>query len=464
MKVLVLLVDALRADHLGCYGYGYDTSPRLDEMASHGVRFARFFAPSIPTEPAHTCIFTGQHSVTHGVVAHKAGHVELPGETPWWPQLLRQSGVLTAAIDTLADQAPWFARGWAEYHNPRRPGQLIDATVVNEALLQWLDAHRDGDWLCFAHYWDVHSPYLPPSPLDTVHDAPGIVGAPGLELWEAQPSYPFARRWQVASYGEVRDLEQIRARYDGAITFLDQAIGEVLDQLRRIGCDRDTVVMVTADHGEVMYDRPGFFDHAGLYDDTVHVPLIVSGPGLRPGGVCSGTHQHVDLAPTILGLFGVPTPENLAGRDLGPVLRGDEVPADEALYLTEATWEVKWGVRTDEWKLIKVLDPGVHGMKADELYHLPSDPGEETNVVDRYPDVADALELRLRRWWEAGLASGSDPLREQLRRGVPAAQWVADAVAAEALTQDEWRASRYHLARSTAGASRSFTRPLNSSS
>lgn len=450
MKVLVLLADALRADHLSCYGYHYPTSPQLDNLSQRGARFAEFFAPSIPTQPAHTCLFSGQHSVTHGIVAHKAGHVDLPEGTPWLPQLLRQHGVLTAAIDTLADQGPWFARGWAEYHNPRRPGHLVDAALINDTLLPWLDAHRDGDWLCFVHYWDAHSPYLPPAPFDTLHDTGGLPSAPGLELWQAQPSYPFAERWQGASYGEIRDLEQIRARYDGEISYLDRAVGEVLDQLRHTGSDQDTVVMVTADHGEVMYDRPGFFDHAGLYDDTLHIPLIAAGPGVRPATVCRGMHQHVDLAPTILGLFGVPAPASLAGRDLGPALRGDPLAADEALYLTEATWEVKWGIRTDEWKLIKVLDPGVHQVDSDELYHLRTDPGERINVIDRHPDVADRLELRLRRWWEAGLAGRVDPLRHQARLGAPAAHWVADAVAAGSLTQDQWRANRYRL---TASAS-----------
>lgn len=445
MKVLVLLADALRADHLSCYGYRHPTSPNLDELSGRGARFDQFFAPSIPTQPAHTCIFSGQHSVTHGVVAHKAGHVDLPENTPWLPQLLRQHGILTAAIDTLADQGPWFARGWAEYHNTRRPGQLIDAALVNATLLPWLDAHQDEDWLCFVHYWDPHSPYLPPAPFDELHDTDHPAGVPGLELWQAQPSYAFAERWQAASYGDIRDLEQVRARYDGEISYLDQEIGKVLDHLGRTGAGRDTVVMVTADHGEVMYDRPGFFDHAGLYDDTLHVPLIVAGPGVQDGTVPDGIHQHVDLAPTILGLFGLPAVDGFAGRDLGPALQGEPVSGDEAIYLTEATWEVKWGIRTAEWKLIKVLDPGVHQADQDELYHLPTDPDERANVIEQYPDVADRLELRLRRWWEAALAGDVDPLRRQVRLGVPAAGWVADAVAAGSLSQDQWRASRYRL-------------------
>lgn len=442
MKVLLLLADALRADHLGCYGYRHATSPNIDELSARGCRFADFFAPSIPTQPAHTSIFSGTPSVINRVVAHKGDPPELPADLPWLPQLLRHGGVTTAAVDTLADQGPWFARGWTEYRNPRSPGQLIDARTVNAALLHWLDGQDADDWFCFVHYWDPHSPYLPPAPYDTAFDTDRPPGCPGRELWEAQPAYPFAERWQVNAYGGFRDLDAVRARYDGEIAYLDHAIGELLDELARRRLD-DTVVLLTADHGEVMYDHPGFFDHAGLYDDTVHVPLLAAGPGVRPGSVVTGMHQHIDLAPTVLELFGLPVPAGLAGRSLAPALGGAPLPGEVELILTEATWEVKWGIRTDEWKLIKVIDPGVHGADGDELFHLPSDPGERVNLVRERPDIADHLELRLRRWWDNGLAGAPDPLRQQARLGVPAAGWVREAVAASGLAQAEWQSRRY---------------------
>jgi len=443
VKVLLLLADALRADHLGCYGYRYATSPTIDGLSARGCRFADFFAPSIPTQPAHTSIFSGTPSVTNRVVAHKAGNPELPSGLPWLPQLLRHGGVTTAAVDTLADQGPWFARGWTDYRNPRAPGQLIDVRTVNAAFFNWLDSQEADDWFCFVHYWDPHSPYLPPAPYDTAYDTDRPADCPGRELWEAQPAYPFAERWQVNAYGGFRDLEAVRARYDGEIAYLDHGIGELLDQLANRGLADDILVLVTADHGEVMYDHPGFFDHAGLYDDTVHVPLLAAGPGVRAGSVVTGMHQHVDLAPTVLELFGVPAPAGLAGRSLIPALAGEPLPSETELILTEATWEVKWGIRTDEWKLIKVIDPGVHGASDDELFHLPSDPGERVNLIRERPDVADHLELRLRRWWDNGLAGAPDPLRQQARVGVPAAGWVREAVAASGLAQSEWQSRRY---------------------
>jgi arylsulfatase len=431
MRVLLVIADTLRADHLGCYGYHRPTSSLLDELASRGTRFERFFAPNIPTEPAHTSIFTGEHAARHGVMVHKEPRTRPRAGSAWLPSVLKEAGVRTAAFDNLGDAKGWFAQGWTEYHNLRRAKTLLTAGDINAELLPWLDRNRSGPWFCFVHYWDPHSPYLPPKSYRRRHyeGDPNDGPEDGLARWRAEPSYPFAYRWQVRHYEPFRDLDYLRGLYDAEISYLDDQLAPVLEAL--FAGDDDAVVLFTADHGEVMDDRPGFFDHAGLYDDTVHVPLLAAGCGVPSGLVVDGMYQHLDLAPTILSLFGRSAPDSMPGRDLLEVAgRAPRDPGYDAVYLSEGTWEIKWGIRTSEWKLIKVIDPGVHGRSEDELFDLRADPGERVNVAARQPEVLDRLELALRRAWDELLAGGPDRLREQVLRGVPAQGWLDSARAA----------------------------------
>lgn len=430
MRVLLIVADALRADHLGCYGYERPTSPHLDDLAASGSRFTSFFAPNIPTEPAHTTIFSGEHGASHGVMVHKEPTAEPRAGSAWLPSLLKAGGVRTVAFDNLADSKAWFGQGWNEGHNLRHAKSMLTAEDINAELLPFLSRNPSGPWFAFAHYWDAHSPYLPPAPYRRMHydGDPNDCPESGLDRWKAEPSYPFAYRWQIRHYEPFRDLDYVRAQYDGEITYLDDQLERVLSSLRESGED-DYAVIFTADHGEVMHNRPGFFDHAGLYDDTVRVPLIIAGSKLPEGRIVEGIYQHLDLAPTILSLFDQPVPPSMTGTDLTKVAGGDgSDPGYEAVYLSEGTWEIKWGVRTRDWKLVKVIDPGVHQRGEDELYDLRADPGENVNVAQRYPEVLDRLELALRRHWAELLGGHPDPLTQQTLRGVPAQSWVDNAI------------------------------------
>ena len=429
MRVLLIVADALRADHLGCYGYGRATSPLLDALAARGTRFTSFFAPNIPTEPAHTTIFSGQHAATHAVMVHKEPSASPRLGGTWLPGILKAGGVRTVAFDNLADSKPWFGQGWTEYHNLRHGKSLLTADDINAELLPWLARNPSGPWFAFVHYWDPHSPYLPPEAYRLRHyDGDPNDGADnGLDRWRAEPSYPFAYRWQVRHYEPFRDLDFVRGLYDAEISYLDDQLGSVLTLLAENG-DDDFVVIFTADHGEVMADRPGFFDHAGLYDDTVRVPLIINGSALPGGHVVEGIYQHLDLAPTILTLFGQLVPATMTGTDLVAAAADGGRPGYDAIYLSEGTWEIKWGIRTKDWKLVKVIDPGVHLRREDELFDLSADPSESVNVALEHPEVVDRLELALRRAWEELLAGRPDPLREQTSRGVPAQEWVERAI------------------------------------
>jgi arylsulfatase A-like enzyme len=429
MKVIFIDADTLRADHLSCYGYRHQTSPHIDRLAGEGTLFEWFFAPNIPTQPAHTTIYSGQHAATHGVVAHGSSIMHLPPGTPWMPALLKQAGLLTAAVDNLDDQKPWFSPGYAEYFNPL-PYEMgmHSARQVNDVALPWLRRHAREDFFLFLHPWDPHTPYKPPEPYrerfyqgdrnDPTPEHP-------LSEWQAQPAYPFFEGRMVRELEPLNDLDYFRALYDGEIATLDEQVGVLLDTLDDLGIAHETLVLLTSDHGEIMLDHIGFFDHAGLYEGNIRVPLIVRGPGVAAGQRIGGMAQHTDLAPTLLECFGLDVPERMQGLSLWPALQGEEWQGHDAIYLTEATWEAKWGIRTAEWKLIKAVASGVHGIDWDELYHVSEDPEEARNVIDLHPEVRDTLELKLSRWRETMLAARPDPVRLQAVQGVPAEQWFA---------------------------------------
>src|SRR6185312_9503593 len=195
----------------------------------------------------------------------------------------------------------------------------------------------------------------------------------------------------------VTDTTYVNALYDGEVAYLDEQLRPVFAGLAERGLDRDTVVIVTADHGEVLDEHEGYYDHHGLYEVNVHVPLIFWSPALLPQGTrVPGFVQNLDLAPTILDLHGVANTERMEGKSLVPCLFGLRDGNYDELYFSEATWQVKRAVRRGPWKLIKALLPSFHeGSPERELYDVAADPDEQRNLAVERPEVVADLEARL---------------------------------------------------------------------
>ncbi|MCL4219580.1 MAG: sulfatase, partial [Candidatus Hydrogenedentes bacterium] len=158
MNVVLIVVDTLRADHLGCYGYSRATSPHVDRFAQGAVVFDTMIAPAIPTHPAFATLFTGQYSITHGIVAHGAER-PVPRQAPWLPALLQKAGYTTCAIDNLAPWRHGFGRGFEFYIDPssRQPLEInADNRLINSRALPWLEQHGGEPFFMFVHYWDPH--------------------------------------------------------------------------------------------------------------------------------------------------------------------------------------------------------------------------------------------------------------------------------------------------------------------
>jgi choline-sulfatase len=354
-NVLLVTIDTLRADALGCYGRVDAGTPVLDALATRGVRFETAIAPAPLTSPSHASILTGLLPVRHGV-RDNGGYV-LPDEVASVAEAFRRAGYRTAGFVSGFPLARrfGFARGLETFDdhfprgNPRRaPYVERDAAGTTDVVLGWLGAGDPAPFFAWVHYYDPHAPY------------------------EAPP--PFAERF--------------RARpYQGEVAFVDVQLGRLLRRLGETGLAARTIVLVIADHGESLGEHGEETHGIFVYDATVRIPWILAGPGVPPRVVSRVGARVIDVAPTLLDLAGLPPLPGIDGRSLRPATTGDM--RDEPAYVESLSpllhlgWAPLHAWRTRRWKLIEA--PRV------ELYDLVEDPREEKNVAAEHRDVVDEM-------------------------------------------------------------------------
>ncbi|NRF95371.1 sulfatase [Paenibacillus frigoriresistens] len=443
MNILFISLDTLRASRLGCYGYGKPTSPHIDRIASEGVLFERAYATDIPTEVAHTGIFTGKVGLRTGVVSHGSPLMQLPKSEPWLPTLLRSGGYTTAAVDNLYQLKEWFARGYRYYINSVGKQRQIDGQTVNELAFSWIHEHKEENFFLFLHYWDTHSPYLPPSQdARQFYEAGRDPFDPSNTSMKAaynHAAYPFFKHHHYEHLGPVTDTEYVNALYDAEIRYLDDRLRELDQVLVQEGLYDDTLLVLFGDHGESLTEHDIYWDHCGLYETTVHIPMILRWPGRLPSGRrIGGLVQQTDLMPTVLEAAGLQTPQGLDGRSLWPSIRGEEDGTRDTVFLSECAWQASRGILTREMKLIRTVDSGPFRRPSRELYNLRTDPGETINLAGTNTALADELEHSLDSWVADVLDGRPDPMETQLRFGLPFKNRIHEILLHYGLTWEEW--------------------------
>jgi arylsulfatase A-like enzyme len=447
LNVILLVIDTLRADHLGCYGYQRQTSPNIDRLAKESILFENAYPSDVPTQPSFTSMFTGLRGIHTGIVSHSKTE-ELSEDVPYLTEILAQNGVTTAAVSTLYMMRRWFARGFHHYLNPvagnRRRLQQVDADEINGFALPWIREHRKESFFLFLHYWDPHGLYKPPEEYRRLfYD--GDETDPdnhSLDALKKHPIWPFTKR-HVDAIGEgITDLEYVIAQYDAEIRYADDHVKLLLDALEEAGIAGETVVMITSDHGESMGEHHFYFDHHGVYETTIRVPLIIRHPqetssGQRVGDLVQST---ISISPTVLSLFGLEAPRGMKGKDLFEVASKEE-PGWREIYSNQGLWTAKRAVRTEEWKLIKTTHKAFWDTPDTELFRIDADPQETENLAEDEPDVVDRLELRMSRWLKDELQGRVDPLELILSHGLPVYDWVEIAARQTGLLEsyEEWR-------------------------
>lgn len=422
MNIVLIALDTQRADHLGCYGYPKRTSPFIDSIARRGVLFERCYAPNIPTHPSFTTMLSGKEAITHDII-NIGGGVPIAAGIRLLPEILKEHGYATAAVDSMGRH---FSRGFDDYvtyeWDRSKPTELRKAETVNAKALPVIEKllNQAQPFFLFLHYWDPHTPYLPPAPYrrrfyPPDRDPYDLNNHSLDEAWTWEPFKWYFHEWMPG----ITDAEYVINLYDGETAYMDRHLRTIFKALAPV---RDeTLVILTADHGEIMNEHPGYFDHHGLYEGNIHVPLIFYWPGKMPAGKrVPGFVQNLDLAPTLLELAGIRDRDAMEGLSLLPAIYGVRDGNYDTLFLSEATWQVKRAIRTTRWKLIDSIEPDPHGLPMQELFDLEADPREQRNVIAEYPAVARELTERLHAWVARRLAEtgrAADPARVQGRCG-----------------------------------------------
>jgi arylsulfatase A-like enzyme len=366
-NVILISIDSLRADHLGCYGYGRRTSPTLDSLASRGYLFERAISQSPWTLPSHASLLTSLYVRTHGVCRPEVG---LDARAETLAERLRAANYLTAAFASGPFLLPEYglnqgfdmydarcsSAGHGEsYHDVTNP-------CIRSRVAQWLWRWGEAPFFLFIHYWDVHFDYIPPAPYDTLFDPDYKGGVTGRD---------FVNNDAVVEGMDPRDLAHLVALYDGEIAHTDRHIGLLLRDLEDLGLTGRTLLIVTSDHGDEFLEHGGKGHAHSLFQELIHVPIIWVDPeGVRGPRRIDDVVQLIDLAPSILQYLGLEVPTAAEGRSFVGRLRGDSPEPRTAFSETKTGGYLKAALERDT----KAIHSALAGTTT--VYDLRADPGE----------------------------------------------------------------------------------------
>jgi arylsulfatase A-like enzyme len=398
LNVVLIVIDTLRDDHCSVSGYERPTTPQLERLAADGVRLEQAYSPTSTTGPTHASLFTSLYPIAHGVV--KNG-LTLGEDYETLAEVLGGAGYATSGIASSFVLNPKFGYGQgferydasftAEHATIERPvmdGHAVDGEIFDQRAdattakaqeeLERLAGGRQPFFL-FAHYFDPHHPYVPP------------------ETWGERFGW---------SEGQAKTVESEIDAYDAEIAFADDRVGALLQTLDELGRRDDTLVIVTADHGEGLMQHGHMHHGVQIYEESVRVPLIFRLPGRLPAAsTVEGPVELTDIFPTVLQLLEIPHTGQIHGRSLVAALDGSEpldperpVHLHRRHYDPQTIGEIavdgeQFGVREGKWKYIEAEAEGRR-----ELYDLEADPAESRNVHDEQPEVAAQLSERVAGW------------------------------------------------------------------
>jgi arylsulfatase A-like enzyme len=398
-NLILFGLESLRTDHMSLYGYERLTTPHLERTARGGTVFSALISPSIPTTPGYSSMLTGMDTFGTDVVALRhqgplGAHVKTLAE------VLGEEGYDSVCVGFSGNPA---SRGFKKYVDfagwgSWREGRSPKAENLNAVALPELErmAGADQPFFLFLRHMDPHSPYLPPAPFERMFYHGNEFDLSNRSLEPVLAFKPFCDYFRTWFPPGCTDKDYLIAQYDGEIAYMDASIQALLTAVADLGLEEDTLVVFDSDHGETLYDHDCFFDHHGLYECTLHVPLVFRLPGRVPEGRRFADPCHMkDVMPTILELMDIGTDIPFDGRSLVPLMRGTSRPPEPEAYITECTWMRKHGWRTPEWKLIRALEPDFHSKPEVELYNLLADPGETHNLADEEPAMVRLLEDRM---------------------------------------------------------------------
>lgn len=445
-NIIYIMVDALRPDHLGCYGYERNTSPWIDELADRSSLFLNAYSPATYTLPSVASIFTSRHALDHRTVNPES---YLDDAEITLAEILKFFGYRTAAFvsGVLLNHSFNLDQGFDLYVDISNTTSTLSSSesavpqdssetvlsgrgtadeekscvsaagsklkkcaseVIPEAL-EWLGNNRDDKFFLFLHLMEVHPPlFLQDESALHLYDPSyaGIVDSLRLDLKVKRSVYRKSYRTSGESVGRFsdKDISHVIAHYDACLTYLDSWLAWFDDELEAIGLREKTILVLSADHGIDMFDHNTLFLYTpqAPYEELIHVPLIIDIPGKTGKGmVIDETVQLIDLVPTLLDLLGLPNYESAEGRSLLPLIRNDEKGiSDDVVWSlghperNPALKGFSLSLTDSDWKLIarSVFQFELLTM---ELYNLRDDPYERANLIYENLPVKEAMVVRM---------------------------------------------------------------------
>lgn len=425
-NVIVYMVDTLRADHLGCYGYDRPTSPEIDRFAAEATLFTAARAQSPWTRPSVASVFTGVYPQVHGT--NGRNHGLSPALQPM-AELMFAAGYQTAAVVTNGNVGSefGFARGFETFDwLPERAGTRevhVLSDQVNLKTFDWL-AQRDPNrpFFLYLHTTDPHGPYTPRSPFKE-RFAPDVIDP------ELGSNDEILRLGASTDPIPPQVLAQLRGLYDGEVAFNDAAFGELIAKLRELDLYESTIVVLLSDHGEE-FDEHGRLGHGhSLFEEMLAIPLIVRFPGdLGRGSKVDTTVGQTDILPTLLDYIGAPVPAAVQGRTLLPLIAEGAMSLDGAgisYALLDMDGREVESVTTAERKLIRYLEYD-RPRAPMELFELATDPGEQSDLSAAQPVWTGYLASLLRGTHESWQRIDAPAVEadEELKRRLRAAGYL----------------------------------------
>ena len=400
-NIILIMVDTLRADHLSCYGGEWVETPNLCRVASDGGTVYEGFAHSSWTKPSTASLLTSLIPSSHQTMSKPSA---LPEEITTVAEALQAHGYATGAFvsNTNLTESFGFAQGFDEYHylgpdylfgaqesssklvlyqiarriyfsvvGGKRFGDFYqDSQVVNGHAFEWFDRHLDARFFLFLHYMDVHDPYFA-HPYD------------GTGFDRASNQHP-----------SLSQAEEMHRLYNGELEYLDGEFGKLVARLEEQGLWDESLVVLVSDHGEEFGEHGGFWHGLTLYDEQIHIPMLVKWPkGERqaPPEVRHTPARLIDVAPTLLRRAGARVPAEMQGLDLAGDL-ASRSERDRMVFAEEDhEGNVLRAIRTSHWKWIEANEGNPRGLPTEELFDIAGDPGETLNLSEREPGTAAEL-------------------------------------------------------------------------
>ncbi len=454
MRILMLDLDTLRPDHLGCYGYHRNTSPNIDAVARQGVRFNQYYCPDAPCLPSRAALVTGAFGIHSGVVGHGGTAADLRlvgrersfrdalggGQSLW--VMLAQAGLKTVSISPFAERhsAWWFNAGFREMHNTGQGG-MESAEHVTPTALRWVEQNAQQDnWFLHINYWDPHTPYRAPAefgnpfanePLpawiteEVLAEHLKHVGphsAHEINMFNAKEDPKFPRH--PGALRNMADVRRMMDGYDCGIRYMDGHIGQLFEGLKKAGVWDDLAIIITADHGENMGELGIYGEHATADVATCRIPMIIRWPGMAAGKVCDGLRANLDLAPTLAELLNRRRHPLWQGESYANALRTGQDTGRDDLVISQCAHVCQRSIRFGPWLYMRTYHDGYHLFPQEMLYNTVDDPHLQRDLAAARPEVVREGAARLLRWHDEMMRTMPhgytvDPLDTVMAEGGP---------------------------------------------